>query len=125
MRRPVVLTAVAVVVASALLLSGCGPTDAGSAPSPSTTDDRPLAELQLAPDPRAWVGPSSAVLVDERIEPIAEDPDQHLPATVVSHDHLGDRTVVVDDPSRVIALDLAGSVAATVWGLGLGSTLVG
>ncbi len=92
MRRPVALGALALAVASALLLSGCGPTDARSTPSPSTTDDRPLAELDLAEDPRAWVGPSSAVLADEKIEPIAENPQQHLPATVVSHDHSGDRT---------------------------------
>ena len=116
---------VALAVALAVLLTGCGPTDAGSAPSPSTTDHRPLAELDLAENPRAWVGPSSAVLADERIEPIAENPEQHLPATIISHDHSGDRTVMVDDTSRVIALDLAGSIAATVWGLGLGSTLVG
>jgi iron complex transport system substrate-binding protein len=123
MRRP--LLVIAAVVAGALVLSGCGPTDAGSAPSPSNTDRRPLAELDLAEDPRTWVGPSSAVLADEKIEPIAENPPQHLPATVVSHDHSGDQMVVVDDTSRVIALDMAGSVAATVWGLGLGSTLVG
>src|SRR5690606_35497361 len=48
-----------------------------------------------------------------------------LPATVVSHDPDGDREVTVDDTSRVIALDMAGSLAATVWGLGLGDTLVG
>ena len=125
MRRPLAIGAVALAVVSALLLSGCGPTDAQSAPSPSTTDRRPLAELDLADDPQAWVGPSSAVLADERIEPIAASPEQHLPATVVSHDHSGDRTVVVADTSRVIALDMAGSIAATVWGLGLGSSLVG
>jgi iron complex transport system substrate-binding protein len=124
MRSPVALTSLAVALIAVVLLSGCGP-NAGSAPSPSTTDHRPLAELDLAAEPRAWVGPSSAILADERIEPITEDPEQQLPATVVSHDHSGDRTVVVDDTSRVIALDLAGSVAATVWGLGLGSTLVG
>jgi iron complex transport system substrate-binding protein len=65
------------------------------------------------------------VLASEAIEPIADDPEQALPAKVVSHDHSGDRDVVVDDTSRVIALDMAGSIAATVWGLGLGEQLVG
>src|SRR5690606_28775219 len=48
-----------------------------------------------------------------------------LPATVVSHDPSGDTEVVVDDTSRVLALDMSGSIAATVWGLGLGDLLVG
>src|ERR1700754_2580836 len=100
MRRPLALGALALAVAAALLLSGCGPTDAGSAPSPSNTDHRPLAELDLAENPRPWVGPSSAVLADERIEPIAENPEQNLPATVVSHDHSRDRTGVGADTPR-------------------------
>src|SRR5690606_780993 len=33
--------------------------------------------------------------------------------------------VEVDDTSRVIAVDMAGSIAATVWALGLGDRLVG
>src|SRR5690606_12738935 len=47
------------------------------------------------------------------------------PATVVSRDPGGDESVVVDDTSRVLALDMAGSIAATVWGLAFGETLVG
>ncbi|TPX05167.1 hemin receptor, partial [Schumannella luteola] len=70
-------------------------------------------------------GPSTAVVADAEITPIADDPVQTLPATVVSHDPGGDREVRVTDTSRVLALDLAGSLAATVWGLGLGDSLVG
>jgi iron complex transport system substrate-binding protein len=123
MRSPVVL--IATLVVGALALTGCGPADPGTTPSPSTTSQGPLAELDLAPDPRNWDGPSSAVLASEAVEPVAENPQQQLPASVTSHDHTGDVPVVVDDTSRVIALDLAGSISATVWGLGLGSTLVG
>jgi len=122
-RRALAVLASALVVA----LVGCAaPTGHGSStPEPTIADSRPLAELDLVADPRAHVGASSAVLASEAIEPIASDPAQTLPATVVSRDPGGATEVTVDDTSRVIALDMAGSIAATVWGLGLGDTLVG
>jgi iron complex transport system substrate-binding protein len=116
------------VVAATLLvaLAGCAaPAGGATTPSPTIVDDRPLAELDLVADPRTHVGPSSAVLASEEIEPVADDPAQQLPATVVSHDPGGDLDVTVDDTSRVIGLDMAGSIAASIWGLGLGETLVG
>jgi iron complex transport system substrate-binding protein len=124
-----VFTRRALAVAAAVLvaaLSGCAaPVTTGGTPSPTVADDRPLAELDLAADPRAHVGPSTAVLASEALEPVDSDPAPTLPATVVSHDPGGDVEVTVDDTSRVIALDRAGSIAATVWGLGLGDALVG
>jgi iron complex transport system substrate-binding protein len=122
-RRALAVLAGALVVA----LAGCAaPTGPGAGtPSPTVADSRPLAELDLVADPRAHVGASSAVLASEAIGPIDDDPAQTLPATVVSRDPSGDTSVTVDDTSRVIALDMAGSIAATVWGLGLGDTLVG
>lgn len=89
------------------------------------SDGRPLAELDLLVDPRTHVGPSTAMLATEAIEPVDPDPGQDLPATVTSRDPGGDLEVTVDDASRVIGLDLAGSIAATIWGLGFGDTLVG
>ena len=65
------------------------------------------------------------MIPEAAITPATEAPSQSLPATVVSHDSAGDVDVEVTDTSRVVAIDLAGSVAATVWGLGLGDTLVG
>ena len=50
---------------------------------------------------------------------------QKLPTTVVSHDAGGDRDVTVTDTSRVLGLDLAGSIAASIAGLGLADLLVG
>jgi iron complex transport system substrate-binding protein len=122
-RRALALVGVAVVVA---VLVGCASPGAGtSTPSPTVADDRPLAELDLVADPRAHVGPSMAMLATEAIEPIERNPVPQLPVTVTSHDSGGDVEVTVDDTSRVIGLDLAGSIAATIWGLGLGDTLVG
>jgi iron complex transport system substrate-binding protein len=116
-----------VLVASlAAALAGCGvaPTG-GTTPSPTVADGRPLAELALVDDPRTYVGASTAQLATEAIEPVDDNPVQQLPVTVISRDPGGDLEVTVGDTSRVIALDLAGSIAASVWGLGLGETLVG
>jgi iron complex transport system substrate-binding protein len=109
-----------------LALAGCAaPTGGTTTPSPTVADGTPLADLDLAADPRTHVGPSTALLASEVIVPVEISPAQQLPATVVSHDNGGDVEVTVDDTSRVIGLDLAGSIAATIWGLGLGDTLVG
>lgn len=114
-------------LAAAALLAGCAtPGTSADAGTPEPTGDtRPLSELELYPDPKAVQGPRTAVVASDAVEPIAESPKQSLPVTVVSHDPDGDRDIVVDDTSRVLALDIAGSLAATVWGLGLGDTLVG
>jgi iron complex transport system substrate-binding protein len=123
MSRRALAVATAVLVAA---LAGCAAATGGATtPSPTVADDRPLAELDLVADPRDHVGPSTAVLASESLTPVDTDPAQTLPVTVVSHDNGGDLDVTVDDTSRVIALDLAGSIAATIWGLGLGDTLVG
>jgi iron complex transport system substrate-binding protein len=107
-------------------LAGCAtPHQSGTTPSPTVSDSRPLAELDLVTDPRTHVGPSKAMLATEAIEPVDDDPAQELPATVTSRDPGGDREVTVGDTSRVLGLDLAGSIAASIWGLGLGETLVG
>ncbi len=118
------LRAIAALAAVALALTACStPSSAPTtAPVPSQA---PLAELDLLDDPSAYEGPSTAVLPDAGIEPLDPRPEQSLPATVLSHDKTGDVEVVVDDASRVLGLDLAGSVAATIQGLGFGDSLVG
>lgn len=124
MTRRSILPALAALVAVAL--AGCStPSTEGSSPMPTVADDRPLAELDLLDDPRDHEGPSTAVLSSEALEPIATAPTQELPVTATSHDPGGDVEVEVADASRVIAVDLAGSIAATVWALGLGDALVG
>jgi iron complex transport system substrate-binding protein len=124
--RPRLLGATALAVA--LLLGGAAcsaPVEPASGPTPTVSDQRPLGELDLLADPRTHVGPSTAVLGDAVVEPVVADPVPELPVEVVSHDAGGDRDVVVGDASRVLGLDLAGSIAGTIWGLGLGDRLVG
>jgi iron complex transport system substrate-binding protein len=122
--RRIVAALAGLVLLGAVLLAGCSAPAAApsSAPVPS---QEPLGQLDLAPDPRAHQGPSTAVLPTEAIEPLDPVPAQTLPATVVSHDAGGDREAIVTDTSRVLGLDLAGSIAATIAGLGYGELLVG
>ena len=56
------------------------------------------------------------------VEPIADDPTPALPTTVT--DFTGEQ-VTVDDASRILALDTYGTLATTVYALGLGDRLVG
>lgn len=117
----------ALLLVAALGLSGCAtaspaPEEAGAA-APAAAQV-PLAQLTALTDPRSYEGPSTAILPDAAIVPVVSDPVQALPATVISRDAAGDVPVVVADTSRVIAMDLSGSLAAIIWGLGLGETLV-
>lgn len=115
-------------LAAAVLLTGCAanaaPTDGGTA-SEAVIDTRPLHELDLYDDPRSVTGARTAVIADDRIEPVVENPQQTLPVTVTSYDADGEREIVVKKADRVLALDMAGSLSATVWGLGLGDLLIG
>ncbi len=119
----------ALAVAGALLLAGCASGDSGAgadgSASSSAVAQTPLAGLDLAPDPKDHTGPSTATLSQQAIVPVEEHPAQTLPATVTSHDADGDRQVTIADTSRVVAVDIAGSIAGAAWGLGFGGTLVG
>ncbi|WP_019925971.1 hemin ABC transporter substrate-binding protein [Nocardia sp. BMG111209] len=67
-------------------------------------------------------GPATATLTDLDPVPIGPAPVPVLPATVHSFDG---STVTVTDASRIVAVDRYGTLAQTVWALGLGSHLVG
>lgn len=117
----------AVMAALVIVLSGCATGPGATGPVPTNTNAAPqvpLADLNILDAPKEYVGPSTAVLQQSDIIPVGEF-SQALPATVTSHDAAGDVPVTISDTSAVIALDLAGSIAATVWGLGFGDTLVG
>jgi iron complex transport system substrate-binding protein len=112
------------IVVLAVALTGCS---AGASPSASgeascAASTTPLAELAVDDAPRDVVGESTACLVDTAIGPVADDVVSQLPVTVT--DNQGTE-VTITDTSRILALDLYGSLAATVFGLGLGDNVVG
>ncbi|QAY72868.1 hemin receptor [Agromyces protaetiae] len=115
-RRPLL---VVVALAAAAALAGCSSSSAvtgGAGPvTPSIDDVTPVA------NPLEWEGPSTAVPADSAIHPIT-DGKQQLPATVV--DTQG-TSVTVDDTSRILALDIYGSLSRVVFELGFGDQVVG
>lgn len=84
----------------------------------------PLSELEPGTPPKDITGPSTAYLTDRHVEPVESSETQSLPATVTSHVRSGDVEVTITDTSRIVAFDMSGSIAATLWGLGLGDNLV-
>jgi|SRR5690554_827761 len=118
-------TAIAAVLL-ATLLAGCAGGPPSATPEPEASAPRvPLAELDVLDDPKSWQGESEAVLQNTEITPVTDAPEQSLPATVTSRDLDGDREVTVTDTSRLLGLDMAGSISATITGLGFGDNLVG
>lgn len=108
--------------AALLLLSGCAtPVSSTVHPGSSASSD-PLASLEVLSNPRNYFGESSAMLQQTGIRPIAENPVPQLPVTVT--DNQG-TSVKVTDVSRILAVDIYGSLAATVFGLGLGDNVIG
>lgn len=81
-----------------------------------------LADVTAAADPQAHQGPSTAVMADASLHPIATNPVQHLPVTVT--DTQGTE-VTITDGSRILALDIYGTLSRTVYELGLGDNVVG
>ncbi len=109
----------------AALAAGCASPAADDPTATAAVIERvSLAKIQPRTEAASITGPTTAVLADRRIRAVLEDPRQNLPATVRSEEGSGKR-VRVTDTSRVVAFDIAGSIAATAWGLGFGQTLVG
>ncbi|MFI6821639.1 hemin ABC transporter substrate-binding protein [Micromonospora sp. NPDC050187] len=102
MRRPVLLLA-------ALVLLGGTVTACGPGGTPTAT-------------PAASCGPTTAVVTDTDVDPVGPDPGSALPVTVESAD--GTR-VTVTNASRILPVNLYGSIAEIVFSLGLGDRVVG
>ena len=122
------LRAVAISLLAALAVSACQPGSytASSVASADISDRVPLADIQWLDNPRDWVGPSTAQLTSHRVTPITDTPAVPvLPVRVTSDDLAGPRQVTVSNADRIIAVDMSGALAQTVWGLGLGDRLVG
>ncbi len=94
-------------------------TFAGEAPSMAPTGTAPGS-----PPTPGWsgCGPSTAVVDHDAIDPLTPGPTPILPATVHSADG---REVTVTDASRILPVNLYGSIAEIVFSLGLGDRVVG
>lgn len=117
----------ALALAVSLTLSACQPGSYGPSETGlhSSVTRPPLAEINWLENPRDWVGPSTAVLSDVSITPVHTSPTPTFPATVISKELSGDQEITISRAERVLALDMSGSLAATVWALGMGDRLVG
>ncbi|GAA4770786.1 heme/hemin ABC transporter substrate-binding protein [Microbacterium gilvum] len=116
LRRGIAAT---LLVAIAAVLSACtaegGATAAAGAATPR------LDTVEVAADPHALTGPSTAVSAASAIDPVT-DGAQTLPVSVV--DNQGTQ-VTVTDTSRILTLDIYGSLSRIVFELGLGDSVVG
>ncbi|EPR76370.1 Heme ABC transporter, cell surface heme and hemoprotein receptor HmuT [Leifsonia rubra CMS 76R] len=125
MRTRLLATAV-VLSCVALVASGCSAPAISENPAVTVTADlgSPLAQLALLDDAKDYSGLVRAALPSSGISAPEDAPDQVLPVTVMSRDLSGDVPVTVSSTDRVIAMDISGSIAATVAGLGLLDSLV-
>ncbi|MEU1623672.1 ABC transporter substrate-binding protein [Streptomyces sp. NPDC005722] len=107
-----------------VLLSGCAsPAGAGRPAGPAGTHRTvPWDQVRPLADPRSHRGPTTATVADAGITPVTRTAHPVLPATVTD---VQGTEVTVTSSDRILALDLYGSLAATVQGLGLGDRLVG
>ncbi|MDR2372961.1 MAG: ABC transporter substrate-binding protein [Bifidobacteriaceae bacterium] len=105
--------------AAAVLTGGCGAATPGAGPGAGARSFDPAAALA---DPKSHTGPSTAVVAEAAIEPIATNPRPALPATVT--DAQG-TLVTVTDVSRLLALDIYGTTSRIVFSLGLGANVIG
>ena len=122
------LQAVTLSLLVAFVVSACQPGSytASSNQTGDIANRVPLSDIQWLENPRDWVGPSTAQLTTHTVTPITDTPPTPaLPVTITSDDVAGPREVTVTSAERIIAVDMSGSLAQTVWGLGLGDRLVG
>lgn len=114
-------SALLLAVVCALSLSACSTAAATSIESCLHSDET-LASLTLADDPRAVTGGSTACLSSHAVEAVADTTAATLPVTVTDAEG---REVEITDVSRILPVDISGTIAATVFGLGLGENVVG
>ncbi|WP_069386308.1 heme/hemin ABC transporter substrate-binding protein [Cellulosimicrobium cellulans] len=97
--------------------------DAAGAPACTTLEESRAAGGGSDVDPASFpTGPTTATFADDAIHPVAENPAPQLPVTAESVDG---RQVEVTDVSRIIPVDLYGTLGEIVYSLGLGENVVG
>ncbi|WP_341956333.1 ABC transporter substrate-binding protein [Microbacterium sp. LWH13-1.2] len=109
-------------------LAGCAGPGASAAPQKSDAADTcpqasvPLADLDLVDDVRSATGGSTACLSSRAIEPVADEAAPALPVTITDSEG---REVEITDVDRILPIDISGTIASTVFALGLGDQVVG
>ncbi|TAK70799.1 MAG: hemin receptor [Actinomycetota bacterium] len=105
--------------AAALVLAGCG-----LLASPPEPDNAAGGGARSAATGGPWTcaGPRTATTPADAVWPIGAAPSATLPVTVTD---FSGRAVTVTDTRRILALDTYGTLATTVYALGLGDRLVG
>lgn len=122
MTHPRALLRAAVFASAIAVLTGCSAATAGPVDTACRNSGIPLAELDVLADPADHAGGSTACLVDTGVAPVSDDITPQLPATITDAEGT---TVTVTDATRILPLDISGSIAATVFGLGLGDNVIG
>lgn len=107
-------------------LAGCsipateGSEDTASDSCPAAAQQ--LADLELVDDVRAATGGSTACLSDHATSAVADTTAPALPVTITDAEG---RDVEITDVSRILPIDISGTIAATVFALGMGDSVVG
>lgn len=100
------------------------PADTGApqaASSEAPGEPTATATTWSVPDPRGLTGLSEVTDIGD-IVPVTSSPSPALPVTVTDHEG---NSVTVNDTSRILALDIAGTLSRTLCGLGLSGSIVG
>lgn len=125
MRR---VSALLLAAALAVGLASCADPGATAAPHASVAADDcpqasvPLTSLDRVDDVRGATGGSTACLSSHAIEPVSDDTAPELPVTLSDSEG---RAVEVTDVDRILPIDISGTIASTVFALGLGDQVVG
>ena len=92
-----------------------------SASGEEGADTPRLSDVTPAANPKDWTGPTTARVGADPVEPIT-DGSQQLPVALVDNQ---DTPVTVTDTSRILALDIYGSLSRITFELGFGDNVVG
>lgn len=118
------IRAARICLAAALLaaLTGCTPIAAARSDPSCPQASLALGSLPAVDDVRAATGPSTACLSSHGITAIDDTTAPTLPVSLTDAEGTA---VEITDVSRILPIDISGTIAATVFALGLGDNVVG
>ncbi|AIY02262.1 hypothetical protein ART_2663 [Arthrobacter sp. PAMC 25486] len=115
--RRLAKSSIGLLVAGVLCLTGCSPTSQLQGSKPGVA----LSEASVIDNPKSHEGPSTAILTEAALNPVARNPESTLPVQVT--DAQG-TSVTISDVSRILPIDLYGTSSRIVFDLGLGANVV-